>query len=331
MKKHADSSRAPTPASPATTTTSTPSTTSTPTTAPTSTTSAPTAAPAEVGTLADNVDKTDQRADRTTEQQTEQKVEPAVRRFRSVLQAMTERGVAALFGAAEPSALTRMSTDIPALDEALLGGLPVGRLVEVAGPPSSGKSTFALQLAAAVQRRGGTAAVVDADHGLERATLHKVGVDAERLVIARPHTGEQAMHVVDELLRARAAELIIVDSVAALVPAAELAGVTGSAPAGHLSRLMSQSLRRLTLQAAQSRAVVVFVNQFRRNWGDDGRGFDVTTGGNALVYAAATRLTLHKDAEGLRIIVKKARFGTEGRVVRVPRLEAAIAPQACAA
>jgi protein RecA len=245
---------------------------------------------------------------------------PAVQRFRLALQSMTERGAAALFGSAEPPALARLSTDIPDLDDALLGGLPVGRLVEVAGPPSSGKSSFALRVAAAVQRRGGVAAVVDADHGLERATLHRLGVDAESLVVCRPSTGEQAMHVVDELLRARAAEIIVVDSVAALVPSAELAGLTGSAPAGHLSRLMSQSLRRLTLQAAQSRAVVVFVNQFRRNWGDDGRGFDVTTGGNALVYAAATRLMLHKDAAGIAVTVKKARFGREGVVVRVPAL-----------
>ena len=121
--------------------------------------------------------------------------------------------------------------------------------------------------------------------------------------------------MVDELLRARAAEVIVIDSVAALVPRAELSLPTGTAPAGHLSRLMSQSVRRLTLQAAKSRAVVVFVNQFRRTWGEDGRGYDVTTGGNALVYAAATRLFLTRGQGDVRVTLQKARFGDEGRSV----------------
>jgi recombination protein RecA len=140
-------------------------------------------------------------------------------------------------------------------------------------------------------------------------------VAAEHLVIARPDSGEAALQVVDELLRAKAAEVIVVDSVAALVPRAELALPMGTAPAGHLARLMSQSIRRLTLQAAKSRAVVIFVNQFRRSWGEDGRGYDVTTGGNALVYAAATRLFLTRREEQVQVTLQKARFGDEGRTV----------------
>ncbi len=221
----------------------------------------------------------------------------------------------ALFGTAEPPALSRVSTGHAALDEALRGGLPLGRLVEVAGPAGIGKTSLALSFCAAAQRRGGIAAVVDVDGGLERATLQRCGVDAEHLVIARPDSGEAALQVVDELLRAKAAEVIVVDSVAALVPRAELSLPTGTAPAGHLSRLMSQSVRRLTLQAAKSRAVVVFVNQFRRNWGEDGRGYDVTTGGNALVYAAATRLFLTRGQGDVRVRLQKARFGQEGRSV----------------
>lgn len=168
---------------------------------------------------------------------------------------------------------------------------------------------------AAAQRRGSIAAVIDVDGGLERSTLSRCGVDAEHLVIARPDSGEAALQVVDELLRAKAAEVIVIDSVAALVPRAELSLPTGTAPAGHLSRLMSQSIRRLTLQAAKSRAVVVFVNQFRRTWGEDGRGYDVTTGGNALVYAAATRLFLTRGQGDVRVTLQKARFGQEGRCV----------------
>lgn len=231
------------------------------------------------------------------------------------LETLAGRGAIALFGAAEPPALTRVSTGHAALDTALRGGLPLGRLVEVAGPAGIGKTSLALSICAAAQRRGGIAAVVDVDGGLERSTLAHNGVAAEHLVIARPDSGEAALQVVDELLRARAAEVIVVDSVASLVPRAELALPMGTAPAGHLARLMSQSVRRLTLQAAKSRAVIVFVNQFRRSWREDGRGYDVTTGGNALVYAAATRLFLTRGEEQVRVTLQKARFGDEGRSV----------------
>lgn len=231
------------------------------------------------------------------------------------LESLAGRGAVALFGRVEPPSLTRLSTGNAALDDVLLGGLPVGRLVEVAGPAGIGKTSLALSFCAAAQRRGSIAAVVDADCGLERAILERCGVDAGHLVIARPDSGEQALQIVDELLRARAAEVIVVDSVAALVPRAELSLPTGTAPAGHLARLMSQSVRRLTLQAARSGAVVVFVNQLRRNWGEDGRGFDITTGGNALVYAAATRLFLNRSPDGVRVTLQKARFGREGRAV----------------
>ncbi len=234
------------------------------------------------------------------------------------LEALVGRGAVALFGTTEPVSLARLSTGMAALDEALNGGLPKGRLVEIAGPPAAGKTRLALQICASVQRAGGVAAVVDADHGLELSTLLRAGVNADQLVIARPEGGEAALHVVDELLRSRAADVIVIDSVAALVPRAELLGITGSAPAGHHARLMSQAVRRLTMQAARTRTVVVFVNQLRRNWGEDGRGFDITTGGNALVYAAATRLFVSVDPDGeqVRIALKKARFGAEGRVVR---------------
>lgn len=234
------------------------------------------------------------------------------------LEAMVTRGVVAVFGASEPPALVRLPTGLDALDEALDGGLPRGRLVEISGPPGAGKTRLALQVCASVQRQGGVVAFVDADHGLDLPTVQRAGLDAARLVIARPDGGEAALHVVDELLRHRAADVIVVDSVASLVPRAELLGQTGAAASGHHARLMSQAIRRLTMQAAKAKAVVIFVNQLRRAWGEDGKGYDVTTGGHALVYAAATRLALTGTVDEVRVVLKKARFGKEGRVVRSP-------------
>lgn len=234
------------------------------------------------------------------------------------LEALVGRGVVAVFGAVEPPALVRVPTGLEALDVALDGGLPRGRLVEISGPPASGKTRLALQVCAAIQRSGGVAAFVDADHGLDLPTVQRAGLDAARLVISRPEGGEAALHVVDELLRHRAADVIVIDSVASLVPRAELLGMTGAAASGHHARLMSQAVRRLTMQAAKAKAVVIFVNQLRRAWGEDGKGYDVTTGGHALVYAAATRLALTGNVDEVRVALKKARFGQEGRVVRSP-------------
>lgn len=231
------------------------------------------------------------------------------------LESLVGRGAVKLF-VAEP-ALTRQPTGIIELDGILDGGLPKGRLVEVFGPPGSGKTTLALRICSAVHRAGGIAAFVDVDNGIDRSTLARAGVDGDKLVLARPEGGEAALHVVDELLSSHAADVVVVDSVAALVPKAELLGVTGGAPAGHHARLMSQALRRLTLQAAKSGAVVIFVNQLRRNWGEDGKGVDVTTGGNALPYAAATRIALQRSGTATRLTLVKARFGMQGHSIVV--------------
>jgi recombination protein RecA len=239
------------------------------------------------------------------------------------LEALFSRGGVKVY-AQEPG-VQRLPTGIAGLDALLDGGLPRGRIVELFGPPASGKTTLALQICAAVHSSGGVAAVVDVDQGVARHALARAGVDADHLVLARPEGGEAALHVVDELLSAEAADVIVVDSVAALVPKAELLGVTGGSPAGHHARLMSQALRRLTLKAARSGAVVIFVNQLRRNWGDDGKGVDVTTGGNALPYAAATRLSLARSGTQTRITLVKARFGEQGAAVVVDDASRALA------
>ena len=239
------------------------------------------------------------------------------------LEVLVGRGAVKLF-VAEP-ALTRLPTGVVELDALLDGGLPRGRLVELFGPPGAGKTTLALRICAAVHRGGGVAAIVDVDQGIDKGCLVRAGVDGDKLVLARPEGGEAALHVVDELLSAGAADVIVVDSVAALVPKAELLSITGGAAPGLHARLMSQALRRLTLQAAKSGSVVVFVNQLRRNWGEDGKGVDVTTGGNALPYAAATRIALARSGTTTRMTLVKARFGMQGQSVVLD--DAAIAGQ----
>jgi recombination protein RecA len=227
------------------------------------------------------------------------------------LEALLGRRAAALFLPAEDG-LHRLSTGHPTLDDVLEGGIPRGRIAEIYGPPAAGKTSLALKLCATTIASGGVAAVVDVDHGIERTSLARAGIDPARLVVARPRGGEEALQIVTDLLSASAADVVVVDSVAALVPRAELQSTTGNAPAAHHARLMSQALRRLTLQAARARAALVFTNQLRRTWGDDGVGSDVTTGGHALPYAAATRLSVTRSGRQTRVLVTKARFGREG-------------------
>lgn len=235
------------------------------------------------------------------------------RRWDEHLQALLRRTSLLLLGDdGEPAPLARLATGT-ALDQLLGGGLPRGRIIEVFGPPAGGKTALALLIAAGVQGAGGRVAFIDAEGALDPARARELGVDLGALIAARPTQGEEALQMVDALLRARAVELVVVDSVAALVPRAELEAPLGEAPAGLHARLMSQAMRRMVAQAAQASAVVLFVNQTRTTFDEEGRAQRTTTGGYALHFHAATRLEVKRQGRQLTVAVAKDRFGAEGR------------------
>lgn len=181
------------------------------------------------------------------------------------------------------------------LDIALgIGGLPRGRIIEIYGPESSGKTTLALSTIAQAQRQGGVAAFVDAEHALDPAYAQKLGVNLEDLLISQPDTGEQALEIVDMLVRSGAVDVIVVDSVAALTPKAEIEGEMGDAHVGLQARLMSQALRKLTANIKRSNALVIFINQIRMKIGVMFGNPETTTGGNALKFYASVRLDIRR-------------------------------------
>ncbi|MDX2097138.1 MAG: recombinase RecA [Leptolyngbyaceae cyanobacterium bins.59] len=201
------------------------------------------------------------------------------------------------------------------LDLALGGGLPKGRVIEIYGPESSGKTTVALHAIAEVQKAGGVAAFVDAEHALDPAYSAVLGVDIENLLVSQPDTGEAALEIVDQLVRSAAVDIIVIDSVAALVPRAEIEGEMGDAHVGLQARLMSQALRKITGSIGKSNCTVVFLNQLRQKIGVTYGNPETTTGGNALKFYASVRLdirriqTLKKGTEeyGIRAKVKVAK------------------------
>jgi recombination protein RecA len=201
------------------------------------------------------------------------------------------------------------------LDIALGGGLPKGRVIEIYGPESSGKTTLALHAIAEVQKAGGVAAFVDAEHALDPNYSAVLGVDVENLLVSQPDTGEAALEIVDQLVRSAAIDIVVVDSVAALVPRAEIEGEMGDTHVGLQARLMSQALRKITGNIGKSGCTVVFLNQLRQKIGVTYGNPEVTTGGNALKFYASVRLdirriqTLKKGSEeyGIRAKVKVAK------------------------
>ncbi|MBH98808.1 MAG: recombinase RecA [Rhodospirillaceae bacterium] len=181
------------------------------------------------------------------------------------------------------------------LDVALgIGGLPQGRVVEIYGPESSGKTTLTLQVIAEAQKQGGTAAFVDAEHALDPIYAEKVGVNVEELLISQPDTGEQALEITDMLVRSGAIDLIVVDSVAALTPKAEIEGEMGDSHVGLQARLMSQALRKLTANIQRSNCMVIFINQIRMKIGVMFGSPETTTGGNALKFYSSVRLDIRR-------------------------------------
>ena len=188
-----------------------------------------------------------------------------------------------------------VSTGSLGLDIALgIGGLPRGRVVEIYGPESSGKTTLTLQVVAEVQRAGGTAAFVDAEHALDPSYAQKLGVNIDDLLVSQPDTGEQALEITDMLVRSGAVDVVVVDSVAALTPKAEIEGEMGELQVGLHARLMSQALRKLTGNIKRSNTIVIFINQIRMKIGVMFGNPETTTGGNALKFYASVRLDIRR-------------------------------------
>ncbi len=194
-----------------------------------------------------------------------------------------------------PMEVESISTGSLGLDIALgIGGLPRGRITEIYGPESSGKTTLALQVIAEAQKIGGTCAIVDAEHALDPGYARKLGCNVDELLISQPDTGEQALEIADTLVRSGALDVVVVDSVAALVPRAELEGEMGDSHVGLQARLMSQALRKLTGSISRSRTVVIFINQIRMKIGVMFGSPETTTGGNALKFYASVRLDIRR-------------------------------------
>ena len=207
------------------------------------------------------------------------------------------------------------------LDIALgIGGLPRGRVVEIYGPESSGKTTLALHVIAEAQKRGGICAFVDAEHALDTVYARKLGVDLENVLISQPDTGEQALEIADTLVRSGAIDVLVVDSVAALTPKAELEGEMGDMQMGSQARLMSQALRKLTGSISKSRCMVIFINQIRMKIGVMFGSPETTSGGNALKFYASVRLDIR------RIGAIKERDEVVGNQTRVKVVKNKVAP-----
>jgi len=207
------------------------------------------------------------------------------------------------------------------LDIALgIGGLPRGRVVEIYGPESSGKTTLALHVVAEAQKRGGICGFIDAEHALDTAYARKLGVDLENLLISQPDTGEQALEITDTLVRSGAIDVLVVDSVAALTPKAELEGEMGDMQMGAQARLMSQALRKLTGSISKSRCMVIFINQIRMKIGVMFGSPETTSGGNALKFYASVRLDIR------RIGAIKEREEVVGNQTRVKVVKNKVAP-----
>ncbi|MEO0972838.1 MAG: recombinase RecA, partial [Pseudomonadota bacterium] len=224
-------------------------------------------------------------------------------------------------GSAAARDIKAVSTGSLGLDVALgIGGLPYGRIVEIYGPESSGKTTLTLQVVAEAQKQGGTCAFVDAEHALDPSYAEKLGVQVDDLLVSQPDTGEQALEITDMLVRSGAVDVVIVDSVAALTPKAEIEGEMGDSHVGLQARLMSQALRKLTGNIKRSNTLVIFINQIRMKIGVMFGSPETTTGGNALKFYSSVRLDIRRIGA-----VKKADEVT-GNLTRVKVVKNKVSP-----
>jgi recombination protein RecA len=231
------------------------------------------------------------------------------------------KGSAMKLGSREAIEIEAISTGSLGLDIALgIGGLPRGRIVEIYGPESSGKTTLALHAIAEAQKAGGTAAFVDAEHALDPGYAKKLGVDTNELIVSQPDTGEQALEITDTLIRSNAIDVLVIDSVAALVPRAEIEGEMGDSHVGLQARLMSQSLRKLTGSISKSKCTVIFINQLRMKIGVMYGNPETTTGGNALKFYASIRLDIRRTGQ------IKDRDDIVGNATRVKVVKNKLAP-----
>jgi recombination protein RecA len=208
------------------------------------------------------------------------------------------KGSAMKLGSREAVQMEAISTGSLGLDIALgIGGLPKGRVIEIYGPESSGKTTLTLHAIAEAQKAGGTAAFIDAEHALDPAYAKKLGVDIDNLIVSQPDTGEQALEIADTLVRSNAVDILVIDSVAALVPRAEIEGEMGDSHVGLQARLMSQALRKITGSISRSNCMVIFINQIRMKIGVMYGSPETTTGGNALKFYASVRLDIRRTGQ----------------------------------
>jgi recombination protein RecA len=231
------------------------------------------------------------------------------------------KGSAMKLGSREKIEIEAISTGSLGLDIALgIGGLPRGRIVEIYGPESSGKTTLTLHAIAEAQKAGGTAAFIDAEHALDPVYAKKLGVDVDNLIVSQPDTGEQALEIADTLVRSNAIDVLVIDSVAALVPRAEIEGEMGDSHVGLQARLMSQALRKITGSISRSRTLVIFINQIRMKIGVMYGSPETTTGGNALKFYASCRLDIRRTGQ------IKDRDDIVGNATRVKVVKNKVAP-----
>lgn len=255
---------------------------------------------------------TDQSAGKTKEKKKEEKKEPKKKAISKAaaehqkkvddvlgeIQGKFGDGAIMKLGDVKKVDVAAISTGSPSLDLSLgIGGIPRGRIIEIYGPESSGKTTLSLHIVANVQKDGGVAAFVDAEHAMDPSYAKKLGVNVDELLISQPDAGEQALEIVETLVRSNAVDVIVIDSVAALIPQAEIDGDMGQSHMGLQARLMSQALRKLTAAIAKSNATVIFINQIRMKIGVVFGNPETTTGGNALKFYSSVRIEVRRAAQ----------------------------------